>query len=192
MKQLFSISLLLVLSSVVSSTVIDFESGLDSQFTYSDVRHSPFSPSANSGYRAMSDHTGSNNWLFNGYEASPSTFSWNGTGTTFDLTSFAIAGAWGSQTLTFEGILNNVVQYSTTFAVDNLAVDIFNAGWLGIDALRISTGNDFVRASNVTGNGRHWVLDNLTFNESATVPEPSSFALIALGLLGLRMTRKRA
>lgn len=183
--------ILLAITGAANATVIDFESGLDPLFNYTGVTTgSGFI--APSGYNTVSVFTGSSTLAFNPFEASPSTFSWAGAGT-FDLTSFVIAGAWGSQTLTIESLLNNVVQDTVLLAVDFDVVDVFSPGWSGIDAFRITTGNDFVLSQQVQGSGQHWALDNLTINQNGSVPvsSPSTLLLIGLGLVGIGFARRK-
>lgn len=175
--------------SFANAIVVDFESGLDDMFNYVEVTAGS-SSTLNSGYVAMTEYTGSNKAVFNPHAASPSTFSWNSAGT-FDLTSFAITGAWGSQTLTVEGLFNGEVQHTSLLAVDNLAVNIFSADWLALDQFRITTGDDFILDDSVSGRGQHWVLDNLTINESMSVPAPALFMLLGLGLGGFALSKKK-
>lgn len=185
MKKLFASVLLALSFSSANAVVIDFESGLNPLFNYAGVDYG--TPLPNSGYQTVTDFTGSTFIAFNPFEVSPSTFTWAGGGT-FTLNSFVIAGAWGSQTLTIEGLLNGIVQYSSLLAVDNLNVDIFSPNWSGIDAFRISIGNDYIHDPNTSGGGQHWALDNLSVNET---PEPESLALMALALVAIAAARKK-
>jgi hypothetical protein len=182
---------LLALSGAVNATVINFGSGLDPLFNYSEVETQDTNANPNSGYDTVGAYTGFSQVAFNPFEAPSSTFSWANPGETFDLNSFVIAGAWGRQTLTIEGLLHDVVQHSALLAVDNNAVALFSPGWLGIDGFRITIGNDYVQANNVDGDGQHWALDNLTVNESVSVPEPTSVALLGLGLAGGFLRKKK-
>ena len=183
----------LMFSGAANAIVIDFESGLDPLFTYTSVQ-TYSTTSTGSGYNTLYDYTGSSTVAINPFEASPSTFSWANTGT-FDLNSFAITGAWGSQTLTIEGLLNGISIFSSLVAVTNDAVNIFSPSWVGIDAFRIAIGTDYVAAPNLSGAGQHWALDNLTINENmpSAVPVPAAAWLFGSALLGFfGFSRKKA
>jgi hypothetical protein len=185
---------LLIWTGSAKATVIDFESGLDPVFHYTGASALTSSLSINSGYDAVTTFTGSSGLAFNPNETSPTTFSWADSGSTFDLDSFVIAGAWGRQTLTIEGILNNTVVHSARLAVDNVLVDVFSAHWFGIDAFKITTGNDFALCNNVSGIGQQWALDNLIINEPSPVPVPSAAWLFSSGLIsfiGMRKNRQK-
>lgn len=176
-----AILLNLLLACSANATLIDFESGLDPLFSYSGV--STISNSSFGGINTLATYTGSNNVAFNSASQGQGTFSWAGSGSTFDLNSFVIAGVWGTQTLTIEALLNNAVQATSQLAVDWTTVSVFSPGWTGIDAFRISVGNDFVD-TNDDGSGQHWALDNVIVN-ATSVPEPSSMVLFSLGIVGL-------
>jgi hypothetical protein len=183
---LFSIAL-----GSANATVIGFEGGLDPAFTYSGVAQEDGPVLTGSGYNNVMAFTGSKGFAFNPSEVSPSSFFLVGSSSaTFFLDSFVIAGAWGTQTLTISGLNNGIQLFSQTLAV-SLAPTVFTADWAGIDQLRIATGSDFVQDFSLSGRGQHWALDNLTINEAATVPEPSSLAIVGLGLIGLAIARRK-
>lgn len=178
-------------AGTANATLIDFEAGLDSAFTYSGVTNgTPFDASPGTGYVSVLNTTSSNQFVFNPSGASPSSFNWNSSGT-FDLTSFIIAGAWGNQTLTFEGLNNSSLLFTTAFAVTPAAVT-FVANWSGIDQLRITTGPTSYTNTVSGGSGQHWVLDNLLINENPSqVPAPATLALFGLGLAGLGWSKRK-
>lgn len=185
------IACIAVFSFNANAALIEFESGLDPLFNYTGVTTGTSVVDANSGYDQIGAFTGSANLAFNPNEVSPSTFSWAGAGT-FDLTSFVIAGAWGSQTLTIEGLFNNSVVNSVLFAVDNTQASVFSANWTGLDAFRITTGTDFVQDDTLNGAGQHWALDNVLINENnVAVSTSGSAMLFALGLAGLLISRRK-
>lgn len=189
MKRLLaSVLLSLSISGAANAVVIDFESGFDPLFTYDGIEYGAGAPVPGTGYRAVLEHTNSGTLLYNPSEVSPSVFTWASNGT-FELNSFVIAGAWGSQTLTIEGLIGNTVLYSSQLAVDNFGVDIFSPEWRGLTSFRIITGNDFALTPDLGGSGQHWALDNLTIN--AEVPEPSGLALIGLALASAAFARRR-
>ena len=187
MKNVLALIVILFSPSVYSH-VIDFEAGLDPLFTYTDVDHGTGDFYPLSGYDNMVDFTGSNGYAFNPFAGSPSTFTWAGGGT-FSLDSFVIAGAWGTQTLLIEGLFNNAVVNSVSYGVGRTP-SIFTANWTGLDAFRITTGNDFVNEipEFAQDGDLHWVMDNLTIN---SVPVPAPLALLGLGLAVMGYTRKK-
>ena len=193
MKKILLSTLLLFAVSGANATIITFDAGLDPLFTYNGITGFSVAPPG-TGYEAMVNLTGSNNWVINSMDASPATFTWAGAGT-FDLNSFAIAGAWGSQTLKIEGLFNNTVINTANFAVNNLNADIFSPNWVGINAFRIYTGTDYIADTSLAliGSGQYWALDNLTINEISEVPLPAAaflFAPALLGFIGLRRKTK--
>jgi hypothetical protein len=185
------IACIAIFSFNASAALIDFESGLDPLFNYTGVMTGASVVAPNSGYDEVGAFTGSASLAFNPNAVSPSTFSWASAGT-FDLTSFVIAGAWGSQTLTIEGLFNNNVVNSALFAVDNTQASVFSANWSGLDAFRITTGTDFIQNDTLNGSGQHWALDNVLINENnVAVSTSGSAMLFALGLAGLLVSRRK-
>lgn len=175
-----------------ASTVIGFESGADPTFRYTGVKFSETPIRSGSGYDNVTAFTGSTWFAFNPSEVSPSSFFIKGESTaTFTLESFVIAGAWGTQTLTVEGLNDGDLLFSSPLAV-SLSPTTFLRSWAGIDELRISVGSDFVQEPSFVdlGEGQHWALDNLTIS---AIPEPETYVMLLAGivLLGFIWRRKK-
>ena len=179
----------LFVTTSVHALLIDFEDGgLDPFFSYSGVGTFPNIESG-TGYDNVLAFTGSNWGAFNPFETSPSTFIKAAPGT-FTLNSFVIAGAWGTQTLTISGLLNNNLQFTTELGVST-AAQVFSPNWSNIDEVQITIGNDFVDTNPIdTGTGQHWALDNISLNAN-DVPEPSTLTLFGFGLAVLAITRRK-
>lgn len=186
----------MAMQGIAQATVITFEGGADPAFTYSQVQFERgdfvLFP-AESGYKTVANATGGPWQAFNPSAASPSSFFIAGpASTTFTLNSFVIAGAWGNQTLTIEGLNNGSLLFSRALAVTNLIATTFTPNWTGIDELRISTGTDFVPTlPPFLLSNQHWALDNLTINEAVPEPETYAMMLAGLGLLGVAARRRK-
>ena len=83
---------------------------------------------------------------------------------------------------TFSALLNGIVVETAT----QITGGFLFYGFTGIvfDEIRIGIGGDVG-----TGNGRHMRLDNVQIGAAALVTEPSTFAIFALGLIGLASRR---
>ncbi len=98
-----------------------------------------------------------------------------------DFFSIDFAGSIGTIELT---AFNN----STQVAVNSLFSNS-SRSWSNV-SLSLASGFDEV-IFNVTGTDNSFVLDNLNFNGSSPVPEPSTMLLLGCGLLGLAGATRR-
>lgn len=129
------------------------------------------------------------NVAFNGFEK-PSTVS-IGSGT-FDFNNVYLTAAWNNGlTILVEGFLGGLSKYSKTVIVDTTAPTLFNFDFLGIDSLKFSSsgGTDAGLGVGQT----HFAMDNFTYNETKSVPEPLTIAgTVLAGGMGLLMKKKQA
>jgi len=94
-------------------------------------------------------------------------------------------GAWFSDPhdntlLSISGYANGTLLYSTNLQLAFSSPIWFQADWTGVDTIIFNVAeNDW------------FTMDDFTFNESSQIPEPTSLWLLGLGLVSLRMCRKK-
>jgi hypothetical protein len=192
MKKILFTMLLLTFGQA-NAALVSFASGGNSAFTYSEVSFLDGNTAArqSSGYEAVVTATSTDYAAYNPGAASPSTFTWNSVGT-FDLTSFVIAGAWGSQTLNIAGYNGASLVDSANYFVTQ-AASTFTANWSTLTHFIITTGNDHIDSGIGNGSGKHWALNDITVNENLNaVPVPAALFLLAPALLGFMGFRRKA
>jgi len=196
---LFATTATLILTpSVHASTIIDFECEFclpTELFNFDDVDvifpAPPFLEGG--GVQSIQAFTSSAGFAINSpvardVAASPADFLWNGPGDTFDVEQFVIAGSFGEQTLTIEGLLDGAVVFSTDHFITTTA-ELLSLNWSGIDQLRINTGPDFEQTVGVGVLRPEWVMDNLTI-DFVPVPPAALLFLSGLGVLGWIKSRR--
>ncbi|MBD2212249.1 PEP-CTERM sorting domain-containing protein [Nostoc linckia FACHB-104] len=109
----------------------------------------------------------------------------------FDFNSAYLTGAWNNGlNILVEGFFNGNKKYSQTINVLSTSPTLFNFNFLGIDQLKF-TSFDGVNAG-YGRYGKHFVLDNFTYNNSESVPEPLTiFATLTAAGFGVTLRRKQ-
>ena len=122
---------------------------------------------------------------------SPSSVIFNGFG---NPASFSATSGTGLTVVT-TGLLGGVVEDTETFNVSTFGPTLETLGWTGIDTVSfVSSGGTPDPVAALHYGGTQFVLDNVTISATAPVtvtPEPSSFALLGTGILGVAGMMKR-
>ena len=180
--------LVLGFSPMVNATTITFEPYLDPFFVYDNVNLMTSDATGN-GYASVQDYTGTTRIVRNGTTSLPSSsFTMSSPGT-FDLTSFVIAGAFGTQTLTIDGLRDGNPIYTVDLGITTTAQLFSPTGWDDIDQFIIYLGDDFIDV-NPSLNRPYWALDNIVLTENP-VPVPGAIWLLGSGLIGIVGIRKK-
>lgn len=146
-------------------------------------------------YQPLSDFSGTSGFGYaNGLVSGNNVMDLGGTasmnaqsGYTFDLISGYFTSAWNDNTtFTLAGFRNGTQLYSQTFTLDTLSPTLETLNFVGVDQVKfLNNSSTFLAA------------DNLNFNLNgapgapASVPEPSTYALLGLGALGLVVAARR-
>lgn len=115
-------------------------------------------------------------------------------GPTFDFNSAYLTAAWNTGlNITVTGMLGATTLYSQTVVVNTTAPTFFTFNYLGIDKLTFSSfGGTSDLFPQYDDEGNHFVIDNMTINETAAVPDGgSALAMFGLGMLGLGAIRRK-
>lgn len=196
MKKLLLATLLFCVSSLTQAATINFTATGTPTFNLShnyfmDRNAASSGIYLNSGYYSVIDATNGDYVAYNGHATPLVSFDYTDAGT-FDLNSFVIAGAWGSQTLTIRGYTDAVLTYTAELFVDT-AARVFQADWLGLTSFSIATGNDYVNDPNVGGGGQHWAINAIRINEALSeVPLPAAAWMFLAGIAGALGLRRKA
>ena len=114
----------------------------------------------------------------------------------FDFNGVYLTGAWRDNlNIRVTGYNNGVALYSQTVVANSNAATWFQFDFLGIDALTFRSFGGTENPLYPRGSGKHFAMDNFTFNETvAAVPLPAAawlFLSALAGVAGLRRVSKR-
>lgn len=114
-------------------------------------------------------------------------------GVAFNFLGAYVTAAWNNnEQVTVSGSRNGVQTYSTVIETSTDSPVYFNFNFRNIDTL-VFHAQGGVNAE-LGGEGDHIVIDNLRYSPvpPPAVPEPSSWAMMALGMGALALAKKRA
>jgi hypothetical protein len=105
------------------------------------------------------------------------------------------AGYYDNLQVTVDGYFGGSLQFTQTVTVDTAAPQFFSFAFTGIDELNFSSGTTGSTTDPFgcgTFNCTQFTLDNATFDApwASSVPEPSSFVLLGLGVVALFRARR--
>lgn len=109
-------------------------------------------------------------------------------GDAFSFNSAYFTAAWEPTVqLLIEGFIDDddIADYTVTLNLDNASPLFFEANWINLRELRLTT----LSATPL----QHFAVDNLMINEDVPVevPEPMTLGLVGMGLLGIAGARRR-
>jgi len=107
----------------------------------------------------------------------------------FDFTGAYFTGwAQGNDIVEFTSTMITVEGFVGRASVGSVSMNLSSNGydWLQADMLGVTR---LVFTS--SGSEKRWLMDDLTLNESVSVPEPTTIALLGLGLAGIAFRRRQ-
>lgn len=113
----------------------------------------------------------------------------------FTLSSGYFTAAWlDDLILSVDASLGGASVYSQTFALSATAPTLIDFGNILTDSVTFSSSGSTQHPGYTAGSGTNFVLDNLSINASAAVPESATWAMmiVGFGLVGFMVRRDRS
>jgi hypothetical protein len=195
---LLSTLISLSLSTTANATVITFD---DLPATEADAIHSgyqgfnwgdEFWTSVAYIHKNTLPGTGFENGVVSGNYAAFNNFATTSTisGDIFNFNGSYLTAAWNDGlNIEVSGFLNNLLLFTQTVIVNTHTAQWFDFNYTGINKLSFRAwGGTSISPGE---GGEHFVMDNFTINESASVPESPPLLLLLLGLAAIAVGRKK-
>lgn len=100
----------------------------------------------------------------------------------FDFTGAYLTGAWNNGlNIEVRGYSGGILRYDQAVVVDSTTPVFFRFDYTGIDMLTFDSFGGI--NAGYSGSGTHFALDDFTFNELFTIPEPGTALLLGAGLV---------
>ena len=107
----------------------------------------------------------------------------------FDFTGAYLTGAWNNGlSIEVRGYSGGILRYDQAVVVDSTAPVFFRFDYTGIDMLTFDSFGGI--NAGYRGSGTHFAMDDFTFNETVTIPEPGTALLLGAGLVVMAYLRQ--